>query len=84
MQAPAASPGDDAPGSEEPALIKTTNQCKLDHGMPVRAHKGCRVDPCGAAVCSKRTEPRALYGCPPNLARVPREPPQSPYPALPA
>ena len=50
---PAAALGDGVPGSEEPALIKMTNQCKLDDGMPVRAHKGCRVVPCGAAACSK-------------------------------
>ncbi len=66
MRAPAAAPGDGAPGSEEPALIKMTNQCKLDDGMPVRAHKGCRVVPCGAAACSKRTaRPTAA---PPNPA----------------
>ena len=81
MRAPAAAPGDGAPGSEEPALIKMTNQCKLDDGMPVRAHKGCRVVPCGATACSKRTaRPTAAPLTPPH---VPREPPQSSYPALP-
>ena len=36
---PATAPGDDAAGSEEPALIKMSN--KLDRAMQVRTHTAC-------------------------------------------
>ena len=55
---PAAVPGGGALQSEDqvdqPALIKMTNQCKLNHDMPVRLpQKAAAQVPCGAAACSK-------------------------------
>ena len=50
---PAAAPGDGAPGSEEPALIKDNQaSSKLECTMPVRTHTACRNHPMVVAVCA--------------------------------
>ena len=55
---PAAAKGGGAPQSEDqdqPALIKMTNQCLLNHDMPVRLpQKAAAQVPCGAAACRAR------------------------------
>ena len=83
---PAAVPGGGALQSEDqPALIKMTNQCKLNHDMPVRLpQKAAAQVPCGAAACSKTSarpevaplEPRRVRGglrCHPILHCQPRD-----------
>ena len=44
---PTAAPGDGAPASEDPALIKKmrNQRTKPGRAMPVRAHHGCRAVP---------------------------------------
>ena len=44
---PTAAPGDGAPASEDPALIKKmrNQRTKPGRAMPVRAHNGCRAVP---------------------------------------
>ena len=65
---PAAAPGDGAPDSEEPALIKDNQtSSKLECTMPVRTHTACRNHPTSACPAT------LVLRCGPN-PRVPQGP----------
>ena len=68
---PAAAKGGGAPQSEDqdqPALIKMTNQCLLNHDMPVRLPQKAAAQKSPAAPPRAEHDQRAPCSCPPDLA----------------